>query len=131
MSNHSKETDMSSDQFLISVPPKLIGEGSGTNRPTAVKVVANNTVTLYCPIEGDPKPQITWLKNGEEINGDGRVVISNDGKNLTIYQATVADKARYKCEAWNVAGQTEKTIDLDVYGMYCISISNLKFSLVT
>ncbi|KAK3087485.1 hypothetical protein FSP39_006555 [Pinctada imbricata] len=94
------------------VPPKLEG---GTSRSEVMKIVTNNTAVLHCPIGGDPTPQITWYKNGEEVQEDSRISVSPDGKNLTILQALVDDTARYRCEATNVAGKTEMTFDLDIY----------------
>lgn len=45
-----------------------------------------------------------------------RYEVSVDGKKLIIFSAQIDDTARFTCKAENVAGQTEKSFDLDVYG---------------
>ena len=47
---------------------------------------------------------------------DSRLSISADEKVLTITISEVEDTARYNCVAENVAGQVEKSFDLDVHG---------------
>lgn len=57
---------------------------------------------------------VTWYKDGNKIvSGDW----SEDGRVLYVTFAMVDDAGRYKCVATNVAGETEVTFDLDVYGM--------------
>lgn len=69
-------------------------------------------------MEADPPPQIEWFKNGNPLPQDDRLSVSDDGKHLTITKAEVSDTARYKCRAKNVAGETDKAFDLDVYGEF-------------
>ncbi|KAK3592726.1 hypothetical protein CHS0354_007728 [Potamilus streckersoni] len=102
----------------VLVPPKIVGvdpsKATGIDNP---KVVIKETATLTCPVESDPPPQITWLKNGKEMTFDdpeSRVTVSKDGKVLTITRTEVEDTARYTCIAENVAGEVEKNFDLDV-----------------
>lgn len=54
-----------------------------------------------------------------------RYSVSEDGKHLIIYSADIDDTARFTCQAENIAGQTEKNIDVDVLGM-CVVIKVLK-----
>ncbi|WAR30600.1 HMCN1-like protein [Mya arenaria] len=100
------------------VPPKLTGEDHVPGSVEKSTVITGENMTITCPVEGDPKPTITWVKNGyslTEENLDGRYQISEDGLTLTILDAVVDDTARYKCIAENLAGQTEKNFDVDVY----------------
>lgn len=111
-------TSCYSDVFLPTVPPKLIGEeiNLSDRRPIITAVVINSTTSFYCPIEGDPKPVITWQRNGEDLLDDGkRFFISDEGRNLTILNAEITDKARYTCNARNTAGETEKSFNLEVH----------------
>ena len=108
------------------VPPRIIdedGDHSGDDRngdPERTEAVLNETVILTCPVLAIPPPQITWYKNGEELTagevGEGRVLITKDGRELTLHNVVVDDTARYTCVAKNLAGQTEKNTDLSVYG---------------
>jgi len=49
-------------QFVHAVPPS-IDPGS-----TNVTVTMNYPVTLDCEVNGVPRPEVTWLKNGEVLN---------------------------------------------------------------
>ena len=57
-------------------------------------------------------------RNGVEMDFDQepRLNVSEDGKELTIFVADVDDKARYTCIAENIAGETEKSFDLEIFG---------------
>ncbi|XP_048772936.2 hemicentin-1-like isoform X2 [Ostrea edulis] len=116
-SNAAGEIEHSVDLHVL-IPPKLIGEeiNLSDRRPIITAVVINSTTSFYCPIEGDPKPVITWQRNGEDLLDDGkRFFISDEGRNLTILNAEITDKARYTCNARNTAGETEKSFNLEVH----------------
>ncbi|XP_012942941.1 hemicentin-1 [Aplysia californica] len=105
-------------EIKVLVPPKLTGI-DGTGGPETPRVIIDNNVTLTCPVseDTDPPPVITWYKDNQQLlpgDLDGRVVISDNGRFLTIVRAVVTDEARYKCLANNVAGEAERNYDLDV-----------------
>ena len=82
-------------------------------------MIRNSTILLTCPVSALPPPQITWYKDGLEMKysemGD-RFVWREGGRLLEIYQSTVDDTARYRCVARNLAGTSEKDIDIQVQG---------------
>ena len=47
---------------------------------------------------------------------DERMTISKDGKELVIRLADLPDTAKYTCEARNLAGESERSFDIDVLG---------------
>ena len=60
-------------------------------------------------------------RNGQEITEstvEERYEVSVDGKELVIFDAEIDDTARFTCKAENIAGQTEKNFDLDVYSKF-------------
>ena len=59
-------------------------------------IVAGRTLTLKCPVAGDPKPEIVWLKNGE--------VIASNEETLIINRTNLVDNGVYICKASNVFG---------------------------
>ncbi|KAH9500753.1 Hemicentin-1, partial [Bulinus truncatus] len=99
----------------ILVPPKLTDarDGTGPDRP---KVIVDRNVTLNCPVseDTDPPPEFKWYKNNVEITPDSRLLISNQGRSLTIIRTIVDDEARYRCIAKNIAGEVDKYFELDV-----------------
>ncbi|KAL4218919.1 Hemicentin-1 [Mactra antiquata] len=102
----------------VLVPPRLVGPDQGRDGVIDnPNVIESENITLICPVEADPEPFIVWLRNEAELQVDQepRLQISDDGKQLTIFNADVSDKARYTCIAENVAGDTQKSFDLDIY----------------
>lgn len=59
-------------------------------------------------------PQVTWLKDGQALAGDPRIVSS--GRSLQISEAQLPDTGRYTCLASNAAGDRSKTYSLNVLG---------------
>ncbi len=99
-------------EFLfIAVPPSIESEGD-----VDLKVIQDRSITLPCQVSGDPRPQITWTKNGVRIaESDPHYFISEQGS-LEIFSADPQDTATYSCTAINVAGVKEKRITLFVQG---------------
>ncbi|XP_062570988.1 hemicentin-1-like isoform X1 [Saccostrea cucullata] len=115
-SNPAGEIDHSVALHVL-IPPRLIDGAINLSlgSPLKTTAVVNSTVSFHCPLHGDPKPVITWQKNGEDLTADGvRVFISNEGRNLTIVNVEVSDQARYRCTAMNEAGETDLSFPLDI-----------------
>ena len=75
-----------------------------------------SSVRLLCEVSGDPKPQVTWTKNGFRLSDvDPHYFIAESGS-LDIFSVDVQDTATYSCSAINVAGSMEKRIRLLVQG---------------
>ena len=84
-------------------------------------VPPNTTVILPCkPPRGEPRPEITWYKNGEPFSPErGRQVffpVKNTVK-LEIKHVSANDSGEYRCVAMNMAARREGPIlRLDVRG---------------
>ena len=77
-------------------------------------VPSNTTVILPCkPPHGEPRPTITWYKNGEPFSPErGRQVIfavKNTVK-LEIKHVSANDSGEYRCVAMNMAARREGPI---------------------
>ncbi|XP_048773345.2 nephrin-like isoform X3 [Ostrea edulis] len=82
-----------------------------------------DTVILICKAEGTPEMQFTWLKEGTEIQRDGKFGISSttattifDTKfksELTVRSIAKADYGTYTCKARNDRGQDQFNIHLN------------------
>uniref|UniRef100_A0A1I7X713 Ig-like domain-containing protein n=1 Tax=Heterorhabditis bacteriophora TaxID=37862 RepID=A0A1I7X713_HETBA len=87
--------------------------------PTSERVPEGSTVQLQCVApESDPKAQLTWLKDGAQLEklADSNVIYANDGS-LIISAARLGDSGNYSCEASNIANR--RSTDpawLNVYG---------------
>ena len=80
--------------------------------------MVDKNVTMTCPVhpDTDPPPSIVWYMTGQQLQEDQRVFVSDNGRILTLTRAKVADEARYRCVATNVAGEIDKMFDLEVQG---------------
>jgi len=82
-----------------------------------VSVSAGQSALLQCHVTGDPRPQVTWTKNGVRLSSlsDPHYFITETGS-LEIFSAHPDDTATYSCTAINVAGVREKRFMLFVHG---------------
>lgn len=74
------------------------------------------TITLDCVANGNPKPQIKWLRNGDDINTsdlDTRYRIVGTGS-LQIKSINENDAGNYQCRASNSMDSTDIQISLMV-----------------
>uniref|UniRef100_A0A3P9KYW7 Peroxidasin n=1 Tax=Oryzias latipes TaxID=8090 RepID=A0A3P9KYW7_ORYLA len=79
-----------------------------TSEPQDVDVTLGNTVYFTCRAEGNPKPQIIWLRNNNALNmrDDSRLNLLEDGT-LMIQDTRETDQGVYQCMAKNVAGEVK------------------------
>lgn len=72
-----------------------------------LKVLAGETANLSCSVKGKPLPEVIWMKNGHEIEEEGRLTTAFNGYtcSLTIKDINSEDEARYSCEATNIHGR--------------------------
>ncbi|XP_075032781.1 peroxidasin homolog [Mixophyes fleayi] len=90
---------LSADQFNCDIPRILL-------EPRDADVILGNTVYFICRAEGNPKPDILWLHNNNEIDMsyDGRLNLLHDGT-LMIQNTQESDMGVYQCAAKNIAGE--------------------------
>ncbi|XP_059334168.1 hemicentin-1 [Ammospiza nelsoni] len=95
----------------VHVPPNIAGTGG----PQELAVLQNSQAILECRSDAVPPPTISWLKNGELLEGGPRLRILSSGRYLQINNAELGDTARYTCVARNVAGETTREFLLAVH----------------
>lgn len=64
------------------------------------------SVEIRClPPDGEPKPALYWLRNGQPIEkSNKRVLVSHEGS-LLINEVRISDSGNYTCVAENLAGK--------------------------
>ncbi|XP_035509461.1 hemicentin-1 [Morone saxatilis] len=99
--------------LIIQVPPSI----SGSELPSEMGVLLNESIQLVCRARGTPTPTIQWLKDGEVINNtrNEELRISPDGSTLTVTGAQTTDSGKYTCVATSTAGEEDRIFNLNVY----------------
>ncbi|XP_067398294.1 hemicentin-2 [Emydura macquarii macquarii] len=88
----------------VLVPPSI----ENADEEDSVKVPEGQSVRWSCVATGNPKPEITWLKDGSPLHSRDTHYISPDGSVLQINQTTLSSAGRYSCVASNsVADKTK------------------------
>ncbi|MCJ8737942.1 hypothetical protein PDJAM_G00029800 [Pangasius djambal] len=86
--------------------------------PDVVTIMEHKTLSLTCTVWGDPKPEVTWFKNEQEVVSDDHNQISfESGKfaSLTIKFVTVDDSGKYSINVRNKYGGEFVEITVSVY----------------
>jgi len=105
--------------MFIHEVPASIETSDVISRP---EVIANDSITLFCPAAGTPPPAVTWYRDGQLLLDNGTqhdgIVVLDDGWRLYFPSAGISHASRYTCRAENVAGIFEKHFDLSVLGEF-------------
>ncbi|KAJ8013716.1 hypothetical protein DPEC_G00032670 [Dallia pectoralis] len=86
--------------------------------PDVVTIMEKKTLSLTCTVCGDPKPQVTWFKNGAEVYPDDQYLVSiESGKfaSLTIKGVSLEDSGRYTMTVQNKFGGESVDIVVSIY----------------
>uniref|UniRef100_A0A7N6AJT3 Myomesin 2a n=1 Tax=Anabas testudineus TaxID=64144 RepID=A0A7N6AJT3_ANATE len=119
--SHKRTLDLSGDGELIPSLPSLYRGKVVGGLPDVVTIMEKKTLSLTCTVCGDPKPQVSWLKNGAEVEPDDQYVVSLDqGKfaSLTIKGVSMEDSGRYTMIVQNKYGGESVDIVVSVTAVY-------------
>lgn len=105
--------------FLVSPSIEFSGEQSLT-------VKAGENININAVISGRPVPQITWFKDGKEIDKKMMIDITTAIGSSTLFIGDVNRNHRgvYSVEAKNSSGTKKEDILVRVKGAYLYFISN-------
>ncbi|NP_001360633.1 Ig-like domain-containing protein [Caenorhabditis elegans] len=116
-----------SHDFSLDVlsPPEFDIHGT---QPTIKR--EGDTITLTCPIKlaediADQVMDVSWTKDSRALDGDltDNVDISDDGRKLTISQASLENAGLYTCIALNRAGEASLEFKVEILSPPVIDIS--------
>lgn len=85
--------------------------------PDVVAIMEDKSLCLTCFAEGDPAPEMFWLKNDREIVSAGRFHVATDNKctTLTIYSVCMEDSGNYSVFVRNSYGSQTVQVTISVY----------------
>ncbi|XP_030114536.4 ADAMTS-like protein 1 isoform X2 [Taeniopygia guttata] len=89
---------------------------------TVVLASGTLSVLLHCEAVGNPKPTISWAKNGEEVKYNDRLLLQPDDS-LQILAPVEADVGFYACNASNALGSDSVSIAVTLAGKPLIKAS--------
>uniref|UniRef100_A0A667XMZ0 Immunoglobulin superfamily DCC subclass member 3 n=1 Tax=Myripristis murdjan TaxID=586833 RepID=A0A667XMZ0_9TELE len=95
-------------RLVVQAPAEFVQPPQSIARPVGT------TAIFTCQAQGEPVPQLTWLKNGQILEPGGHVKLRNNNSTLTIYGISQDDEAIYQCIAENSAGSTQASARLTV-----------------
>uniref|UniRef100_A0AAQ4Q332 Myomesin 2a n=1 Tax=Gasterosteus aculeatus aculeatus TaxID=481459 RepID=A0AAQ4Q332_GASAC len=107
--SHKRTLDLSGDDR-----GKVVG-----GLPDVVTIMEKKTLSLTCTVCGEPKPQVSWLKNGADVELDDQYVVSLDqGKfaSLTIKGVSMENSGRYTMIVQNKYGGES----VDIVVSHCV-----------
>ncbi|CAN0193334.1 unnamed protein product [Lampetra fluviatilis] len=101
--------------YVTPIRPALVA------KPAQQSVYLGGTVSFHCDVSGQPKPDITWEKQGEGeknmiMRPDrmyGNMVVTNIGE-LVIYNVKPPNAGIYTCTARNTAGLLRANFPLSI-----------------
>ncbi|KAJ8416708.1 hypothetical protein AAFF_G00325860 [Aldrovandia affinis] len=99
-----------SANIKVEVPGKIV------KGPESVKAKKGTTVVLKAEINGEPAPDVGWLKDGEDIEEDDRVFydIGDTNTTLTIKNIQPSDAGKYEIFVENNLGVDQSFARVDV-----------------
>ena len=104
---------------VINAPPQILPRGA--ERAREVKGFVGGKVSFPCVVQGSPRPEIKWWKDGVQVltnEKKARITISDKNGRvktssiLRISPTQPEDAGRYECRAENVFGSAVKEITL-------------------
>uniref|UniRef100_F7F8V7 Immunoglobulin superfamily DCC subclass member 3 n=2 Tax=Ornithorhynchus anatinus TaxID=9258 RepID=F7F8V7_ORNAN len=95
-------------RLVVQAPAEFVQHPQSISRP------AGTTAVFTCQAQGEPPPQITWLKNGQVLGPSSHVKLKNSNSTLTLSGISQEDEAIYQCIAENSAGSSQASARLTV-----------------
>ncbi|XP_070504621.1 hemicentin-2-like [Chironomus tepperi] len=91
----------------INVTQKPYIEKENMIKQKDVEILEHMPMELHCLVEGYPKPQVKWFKDGHEIYNNETIKFIDNRRILTLSETLMWDSGSYKCLAENVDGKLE------------------------
>ncbi|XP_067093822.1 LOW QUALITY PROTEIN: myomesin-3 [Osmerus mordax] len=85
--------------------------------PDVVAIMENKSLCLTCFADGDPAPEMFWLRNDREIVSGGQFSVTKEPKSstLTVNNVTSQDSGRYSIFVRNQHGSQTVNVTVSVY----------------
>ncbi|KAJ6663556.1 hypothetical protein lerEdw1_009635, partial [Lerista edwardsae] len=78
--------------------------------PVSVMVEEGNALSLYCEADSRPDPLLSWTKGNKTLRDSKQ----DGGHSLQLSEIRSEDAGLYRCQATNLIGSAEKTVQMNV-----------------
>lgn len=89
----------------------FLEQPSVTIHPPIKTFQSGNSLSIKCRVNGFPAPSIMWYREGFPLQLSERIIVKEGGE-LVINNAQLSDAGDYECTAWNIAGQSQASVNL-------------------
>ncbi|XP_007565210.1 hemicentin-1 [Poecilia formosa] len=98
--------------LTVLVSPTILNSDQASD----VSAPLGEELTLDCRANGIPTPRLSWLKDGEPLEGSDmhHIALTSGGSTLTLRRLSPEDSGTYTCLAVSTAGQESKIYTLVV-----------------
>ena len=113
--------------FIMAVVSFVTDQAEITAHPQNKTRIEGENVTISCNADGNPKPTISWTRNGYPVDtsNNSSISFSADKKQLTITDVNRTDSGEYRCVVSNSLGNVlSSAATLDVQ---CKDLNMLNF----
>ncbi|KAB7496543.1 Vascular endothelial growth factor receptor 1, partial [Armadillidium nasatum] len=114
------------------IAPRLLSSSNVSLEGTEIRVKSPFPFFIACYVEGRPKPKITWLKDGENIDeiieNNDEVSLSDDNQILDFKSSIKKYEGKYKCKVENRVGHIQPFANVIIEGL---SDTNLVITIVS
>uniref|UniRef100_A0AAQ4NV29 Myomesin 3 n=1 Tax=Gasterosteus aculeatus aculeatus TaxID=481459 RepID=A0AAQ4NV29_GASAC len=85
--------------------------------PDVVAIMEGKSLCLTCFVDGEPAPEVTWLRNDKEIAKHTQFDITKEPRcsTITINNVTMADSGKYSISVRNQFGAETVDVTVSVY----------------
>ena len=79
-----------------------------------VKALAGSPLRLAVQVSGEPRPKVSWMKDGREVTESHELTVTNEsqGSVLEISSIDATNVGKYMVTAANLAGRTTKAVQV-------------------
>ncbi|KAB7500097.1 Vascular endothelial growth factor receptor 3, partial [Armadillidium nasatum] len=102
------------------IAPRLLSSSNVSLEGTEIRVKSPFPFFIACYVEGRPKPKITWLKDGENIDeiieNNDEVSLSDDNQILDFKSSIKKYEGKYKCKVENRVGHIQPFANVIIEG---------------
>lgn len=98
--------------------------------PDSAKTIStheNNEVHISFRVKGNPKPEIVWFKDKAAVRSNRNIELRQSGDTyyFILHKASPDDDGRYKCEATNELGSSNRRFNIEVKCKCHVKLFNL------